>query len=113
MEHLCLSNLNYAGEALGAGYQMCDSDPLLINELGVLAYHRRESVYGMPYWNLAHIDVHRYGRACELFTTALKQAQVDQGSKHVWATTYVNLGSACRKTGCVVAVLDINDIASS
>ncbi|KAF8510783.1 hypothetical protein JB92DRAFT_2938245 [Gautieria morchelliformis] len=82
MEHLCLSNLNYAGEALGAAYQMCDSDPLLINELGVLAYHRRE-----------------YARACELFTTALKQAQVNQGSKHVWATTYVNLGSACRKTG--------------
>ena len=44
MEHLCLSNLNYAGEALGAAYQMCDSDPLLINEMGVMAYHRRESV---------------------------------------------------------------------
>jgi len=82
MEHLCLSHLNYAGEALGAAYHMCDSDPLLINELGVMAYHRRE-----------------YARACVLFTTALKQARVDQGSRHVWATTYVNLGSACRKTG--------------
>ncbi|KAF8573479.1 TPR-like protein [Ramaria rubella] len=82
MEHLCLNNLSYAGEALGAAYQMCDSDPLLINELGVMAYHRRE-----------------YTRACELFTTALEQAKIDQGSKHVWATTYVNLGSACRKTG--------------
>lgn len=45
MEQLCLSNLSYADEALGAAYQMCDSDPLLINELGVMAFHRRELVF--------------------------------------------------------------------
>lgn len=50
MEHLCLSNLNYASEALGAAYRMCESDPLLINELGVMAYHRRESVHEILYW---------------------------------------------------------------
>ncbi|KIJ52633.1 hypothetical protein M422DRAFT_776246 [Sphaerobolus stellatus SS14] len=82
MEQLSLSNLDYAGEALSAAYKMCDSDPLLLNELAVMAYQRKE-----------------YARSYLLFKLALEKAQVDQSSKHVWATTYVNLGSACRKTG--------------
>ncbi|GJJ08566.1 hypothetical protein Clacol_002785 [Clathrus columnatus] len=82
MEHLCLSQWDHAGDALSAAFQMCDSDPLLINELGVMAYHRQD-----------------YARACVLFTEALEYAQIDQSSKFVWATTYVNLGSACRKLG--------------
>lgn len=44
MEHLCLSQWDHAGEALGAAYQMCNTDPLLMNELGVMAYHRKEYV---------------------------------------------------------------------
>ena len=44
MEQLSLSNLDYAGEALSAAYKMCDSDPLLLNELAVMAYHRKEYV---------------------------------------------------------------------
>lgn len=82
MEHLCLSQWDHAGEALGAAYQMCNTDPLLMNELGVMAYHRKE-----------------YESACYLLSQALEFAQIDQSSKFVWATTYVNLGSACRKTG--------------
>lgn len=42
MENLAVSKIDYAGEALTAAYHMCDSDPLLINELAVMAYHRKE-----------------------------------------------------------------------
>ena len=39
MEHITLSNYVLADEALEAAYSMCDSDPLLINERGVMAYN--------------------------------------------------------------------------
>lgn len=42
MEHLILSNLKLAEEALLAAQTMCDSDPLLFNERGVLAYMNEE-----------------------------------------------------------------------
>lgn len=38
MEHLTLSNTSLAEESLSAARHMCDTDPLLINELGVLAF---------------------------------------------------------------------------
>ena len=41
MEHIQLYNIALAEEHLQAAYSMCDSDPLLLNELGVLAYHKR------------------------------------------------------------------------
>ena len=39
MEHIMLSNYVLADEALEAAYSMCDGDPLLINERGVMAYN--------------------------------------------------------------------------
>lgn len=45
MEQLKLSNLRLAGEALSAAYSMCDSDPLLINEMGVMAFSQGKSVH--------------------------------------------------------------------
>lgn len=44
MEQLKLSNFRLAGEALKAAYSMCDSDPLLINEMGVMAFNQGKSV---------------------------------------------------------------------
>lgn len=45
MEYLRLSNLPLAGEYFNAAFKICDSDPLLLNEMGVLAYHTEKSVY--------------------------------------------------------------------
>ena len=42
MEHIILSNNILADEALYAANSMCDSDPLLKNEMGVMAYNRQE-----------------------------------------------------------------------
>ena len=39
MEHLRLLNLALAEEYLQAAYKLCDSDPLLLNEMGMLAYY--------------------------------------------------------------------------
>ncbi len=39
MEHIVLSNYAQADEALNAADAMCDGDPLLINERGVMAFN--------------------------------------------------------------------------
>lgn len=44
MEHIVLSNLPLADEALYAAQSMCDGDPLLTNERGVMAYNHGECV---------------------------------------------------------------------
>ncbi|KAF9507486.1 hypothetical protein BS47DRAFT_1321216 [Hydnum rufescens UP504] len=82
MEHLRMFNFPLAGEYLDAGLQMCDSDPLLFNELGVLAYH-----------------VEKYDDAVEMFQKALTLANTSQTSEQAWRGTYLNLGQAYRKLG--------------
>lgn len=42
MEHIMLSNHPLADEALNAANTMCDGDPLLLNERGVMTYNRGE-----------------------------------------------------------------------
>lgn len=42
MEHIMLSNFSQADEALEAAFTMCDGDPLLLNEQGVMAYNHEE-----------------------------------------------------------------------
>jgi hypothetical protein len=39
MEHIILSNYGQADETLDAANAMCDGDPLLINERGVMAFN--------------------------------------------------------------------------
>lgn len=80
MEQIMLSNHELADEALHAAHTMCDSDPLLINEQGVMAFTHGE-----------------YQRATELFERSLALAQVTQSSEKSWTTTYLNLGTCYRK----------------
>ena len=42
MEHIMLSNFDFADENLNAAEKLCDSDPLLLNERGVMALNRGE-----------------------------------------------------------------------
>ena len=44
MEHIVLSNHPLADEALFAANTMCDGDPLLKNEMGVMAYYHEKYV---------------------------------------------------------------------
>ena len=44
MEHIMLSNYPLADEALNAADSMCDGDPLLMNERGVMAFNHGECV---------------------------------------------------------------------
>jgi hypothetical protein len=44
MEHIMLSNQALADEALNASNQICDGDPLLVNERGVMAFNHGEFV---------------------------------------------------------------------
>lgn len=49
MEHIRLSHFDAADEALNAAYKMCESDPLLVNEMGVMAYNRKEyAIHHVP-----------------------------------------------------------------
>lgn len=89
MEHIVLSNYPQADEALNAANAMCDGDPLLINERGVMAFNHG-----------------RYDDAVEMFRSALDIAEVTQTSQASWATTWLNLGTSLRK-------LDRLDEASS
>jgi anaphase-promoting complex subunit 6 len=44
MEQMMLSHLIHADEALTAAHAMCDVDPLLINERGVLKFYNKEYI---------------------------------------------------------------------
>ncbi|KAI6110197.1 hypothetical protein EDD16DRAFT_1486805 [Pisolithus croceorrhizus] len=80
MEQITLSNHQLADEALHAAHAACDSDPLLINELGVMAFTHGE-----------------YEKAAQLFERSLELAQVTQSSERSWMATYLNLGTCFRK----------------
>ncbi|THV04469.1 TPR-like protein [Dendrothele bispora CBS 962.96] len=80
MEQIILSNYSAADEALTASFSMCDGDPLLINERGVMAYNHG-----------------RYQEAADLFQKALDLAEITQTSQASWTTTYVNMGTCFRK----------------
>ncbi|KZV72988.1 TPR-like protein [Peniophora sp. CONT] len=82
MEHLILSNETPALEALNASLSMCNSDPLLLNEIGVMQFTKND-----------------FEGAAKMFMRALDHAQVTQNSQASWATTYLNLGTCYRKLG--------------
>ncbi|EJD43522.1 TPR-like protein [Auricularia subglabra TFB-10046 SS5] len=82
MEHIRLSHHDAADAALGAANKMCATDPLLVNEMGVMAYTRGD-----------------FERAVTLLEKALALAQVVQSSRAHWVGVQVNLGSAYRKVG--------------
>lgn len=104
MEHIILSNYGQADEALDAANAMCDGDPLLINERGVMAFNhgrcpRSESLSRLDLGEADKKTAHRYADAVAMFKSALDIAQVTQTSQASWATTWLNLGTSLRKLG--------------
>nr|VWO99768.1 ANK_REP_REGION domain-containing protein [Ganoderma boninense] len=82
MEQIILSNQHQAEEALLAAQHMCDADPLLFNERGVMAFTKED-----------------YETAAKLFESAIDLAQVVQSSQKAWIPTFLNLGTALRRLG--------------
>lgn len=80
MQHLQLNNVTLADEYLNTAFTLCKLDPLLLNELGVVFYHKdalKESV--------------------QLFNKALQIAEEIDSNPKAWVATRANLGHAYRR----------------
>lgn len=80
MEYQRTNNLSLAFQFFRKAFEMCDSDPLLFNEYGVLRYRQGN-----------------YEEAVENFERALDLAPKPVGSR--WESLIVNLAQAFRKIG--------------
>ncbi|KTW31961.1 anaphase promoting complex subunit CDC16 [Pneumocystis jirovecii RU7] len=80
MQHLHLNNLVLANEYFNTAYGLCKTDPLLLNELGVVAFHKLQ----LP-------------EAINLFRSALTLAKEINSEERAWIATWANLGHAYRK----------------
>ncbi|BGP06853.1 anaphase-promoting complex subunit Cut9 [Rhodotorula toruloides] len=80
MQHLGLANVSLAEEYLLAAQEICREDPLVVNELGVVALHNQQ-----------------YEHAVQCFQDALLLARRVQSSPSAWSATHLNLGHAHRR----------------
>lgn len=80
MQNLQLNNMTLAHEYLNAAHALCSTDPLLLNELGVVFYH------------LDHLS-----EAISIFNSALTIAADIDSDPRAWISTRANLGHAYRR----------------
>ncbi|KAK4058555.1 anaphase-promoting complex subunit Cut9 [Microbotryomycetes sp. JL221] len=80
MQHLGLTNLNLAEEYLTTANKLSPDDPLVVNELGVVAFQNRE-----------------FNEALALFKKALQLARKLESPVASEVTVQLNLGHALRK----------------
>ena len=80
MQNLQLNNMTIAHEYLNAAHALCSTDPLLLNELGVVFYH------------LDHLS-----EAINIFNNALTIAADIDSDPRAWIATRANLGHAYRR----------------
>lgn len=80
MQNLQLNNMTLAHEFLNAAHALCSTDPLLLNELGVVFYH------------LDHLS-----EAINIFNSALAIAADIDSDPRAWIATRANLGHAYRR----------------
>ncbi|KAF8425471.1 hypothetical protein EV426DRAFT_546746 [Tirmania nivea] len=89
MQHLQLTNITLADEYLNNAFTLCKTDPLLLNELGVVFYHKdhlKESI--------------------AIFTKALNVAMEIDSDVKAWVATRANLGHAYRRLGMLDKALE-------
>lgn len=82
MQNLALGNLRLAREYLRAAWDICQSDPLLLNELGIVFYQEEE-------WD----------QAIRCFSQALQIAADIETDPRAYVATQANLGHAYRRVG--------------
>lgn len=128
MQYLQMSNYTLAWEYLNFAYSICPTDPLLLNEIGVLNYHKNELQraeiylrralvasktleYGSKAWcsihcNLAHVyrRMGLFEKAIRHFNEVLKIAKND-------VNIYSTLGLICLKMGKIGNAVEYLHIA--
>lgn len=82
MQNLQLNNLSLAHEYLNTAYQLCQTDPLLLNEMGVVYYHEEHMI-----------------DAISMFRRALLLSSQNNADPEAWLPTRMNLGHALRRYG--------------
>ncbi|KAL3426516.1 tetratricopeptide [Phlyctema vagabunda] len=80
MQNHMLNNMTLADEFLKTAYGLCITDPLLLNEMGIVFYHQD-----------------RLDHAIEIFLKALKIADKIDSDPQAWVATRSNLGHAYRR----------------
>ncbi|KXT04914.1 hypothetical protein AC578_3431 [Pseudocercospora eumusae] len=80
MQEIALGNLNIAREYLAAAFKLCQTDPTLVNELGVVAYLEDD-----------------YEIAVRHFANALELADKTGAPANQYTSTRLNLAHALRK----------------
>jgi len=75
-----LNNMTLADEFLKTAYGLCKTDPLLLNEMGVVFYHQE-----------------RLDEAVIIFSKALEIAEEIDSDPSAWISTRANLGHAYRR----------------
>jgi anaphase-promoting complex subunit 6 len=80
MQNHMLNNMTLADEFLKTAYGLCKTDPLLLNEMGVVFYHQE-----------------RLEDAVTMFTKALEIADEINSDSQAWIPTRANLGHAFRR----------------
>lgn len=80
MQNLLLNNMTLADEFLKTAYGLCKTDPLLLNEMGVVFYHQD-----------------RLDAAVTMFNTALNIAEEIESEPSAWIATRANLGHTYRR----------------
>ena len=86
MQNLQLSNVQLAFQYLRTAYSLCKQDPLLLNEMGVAAYHDYDNADSFPL-------------AVDYFRMALTMAAHVDCDPRAWTATRANLGYALRRSG--------------
>ncbi|KAF7547193.1 hypothetical protein G7046_g9081 [Stylonectria norvegica] len=80
MQNHALNNMTLAEEFLKTAYGLCKTDPLLLNEMGVVKYHQDKPKEAVQY-----------------FAAALKVAEDIDSEPSAWIAARTNLGHAYRR----------------
>ncbi|KAK0615851.1 anaphase-promoting complex-like protein [Bombardia bombarda] len=80
MQNHAMNNMTAAEEFLKTAYSLCRTDPLLLNEMGIVFYHQD-----------------KLKDAAKLFMQALRIADEMESDPHAWLGARTNLGHAYRR----------------
>ncbi|KKA28051.1 hypothetical protein TD95_001547 [Thielaviopsis punctulata] len=94
MQNHALNNIIVAEEFLKTAYGLCRTDPLLLNEMGVVKYHQDRTQEAVVY-----------------FESALKIAAETGSEPDAWISVRINLGHAYRRLRIFDRALDCFDEA--
>lgn len=93
MQHHAMNNMTVAEEFLNTAYSLCKTDPLLLNEMGIVYYHQN-----------------RLNEAVEYFEKSLQLAEDIDSDPQAWIVARTNLGHAYRRQRRFQQALDEFDI---